>query len=140
MAQLQSCDAFTGAAIDDLFRGLFAPVRAEQSGAAAIKVDVAETDAGYVVRAEVPGVAKDEIQVTIDGNQVTLAAEAKRETGPKQGERVLHTERHVGQWFRSFVLPAEIDETASAARYEHGVLELKLVKKAASAGRRLSIQ
>jgi HSP20 family protein len=126
-------------AIDDLFRGCFKPVRAERA-AVSIKFDVTEKDGAYVVNAEIPGVAKDDIQVSIEGNQVTISAEVKRETEKKDGERVLHTERHVGSAFRSFTLPSELDEAASTAKYENGVLELTLAKKAAPAGRKLTIQ
>ena len=62
------------------------------------------------MRAEVPGVNKDDIHVTIDGNQVTIAAEVKRESEQKEGERVLRSERYFGSVYRSFVLPVEIDQ------------------------------
>ncbi|MEO8676711.1 MAG: Hsp20/alpha crystallin family protein [Casimicrobiaceae bacterium] len=127
------------AAIDDLFRGYFRPVRGEKA-AVSIKFDVTEKDGAYVVHAEIPGVAKDDIQVSIEGSQVTISAEVKRETGKIDGERVLHSERHAGSAFRSFTLPAELDEAASTAKYENGVLELTLAKKAAVAGRKLTIQ
>lgn len=140
MVQLQSYEPFPGTAIDDLFRGFFAPVRLEKSGPAAIKLDVTESDGSYVVHAEIPGVKKDEIQVTIDGSQVTVSAEVKRETEHQDGARVLHSERYVGRVYRSFMLPTEIDEASSEARYDGGVLELKLVKKAAIAARKLTIQ
>ena len=141
MARLQVYDPFGATDIDELFRGFFAPVRrGEQGGPAGIRVDVTETPQGYVVHAEVPGVKKDDIHVTIEGNQVTIGAEVKRETERKDGERVIHTERYSGQMFRSFTLPAELDETASEAKYEGGVLELKLAKKPVVAGRRLTIQ
>jgi HSP20 family protein len=130
---------FADPAVDDLFRGFFRPVRAERE-AVSIKLDVAEKDNAYVVRAEIPGVSKDDIQVSIDGNQVTIGAEVKRENEKKDGERVLHTERYVGSTFRSFTLPSEIDESASNAKYENGVLELALVKKPANAGKKLTIQ
>ena len=130
---------FADPAINDLFRGLFRPVRAERD-AVSIKLDVAEKDGAYVVRAEIPGVTRDDIQVSIDGNQVTIGAEVKRETDRKDGERVLHIERYVGSAFRSFTLPAELDEAASAAKYENGVLELTLAKKPPMAGRKLTIQ
>ena len=130
---------FADPAVDDLFRGFFRPVRAERE-AVSIKLDVAEKDNAYVVRAEIPGVSKDDIQVSIDGNQVTIGAEVKRENEKKDGERVLHTERYVGSTFRSFTLPSEIDEAASNAKYENGVLELALVKKPANAGKKLTIQ
>jgi len=101
---------------------------------------VTENDQGYVVHAEIPGVKKEDIHVTIEGSQVSIGAEVKREYERKEGERVLRTERHAGSVFRSFVLPTELDESASEAKYEGGVLELKLAKKPVNAGRRLTIQ
>jgi HSP20 family protein len=95
MARLQVYDPFsTTAGIDELFRGFFAPVRRGDSEAPqAIRLDVTENDQGYVVRAEVPGVNKDDIHVTIEANQVTIASEVKRESEKRDGERVIHTER-----------------------------------------------
>ncbi len=139
MANLSLYHPFADPAFDDLFRGFFAPVRAERSSVS-IKVDVVEKDGAYVVRAEIPGVSKDDIQVSIEGNQVTIGAEVKRDTEQKEGERVLHSERYVGSAFRSFTLPSELDESASAAKYENGILELTLAKKPALAGRKLTIQ
>jgi HSP20 family protein len=139
MSNLSLYQPFADAAIDDLFRGFFRPVRAERAPVS-IKVDVAERDGAYVVRAEIPGVTKEEIQVSIEGNQVTIGAEVKRESEKKEGERVLHTERYFGSAFRSFTLPVELDEATSAAKYENGVLELTLAKKPALAGRKLTIQ
>ena len=139
MSNMTLYHPFADPAFDDLFRGFFAPVRSDRAPVS-IKVDVAEKDGAYVVRAEIPGVAKDDIQVSIEGNQVTIGAEVKRESEKKEGERVLHTERYVGSAFRSFTLPAELDEAASAAKYENGVLELTLAKKPALAGRKLTIQ
>ena len=142
MARLQVYDPFaTTGGIDELFRGFFAPVRRGDGEAPqAIRLDVTETEQGYLARAEIPGVRKEDIHVTIEGNQVTIGAEVKRETESKDGERVLRTERYYGRVFRSFVLPTEIDESASEAKYENGVLDLKLVKKAPVSGRKLSIQ
>ena len=146
MANLQIYDPFADAGIDDLFRGFFRPVRStDRPAPAAIKVDVTENDKGYVVHAEIPGVSKDEIQVAIEGNQVTIAAEVKRNGEPKdgqrkEGERVLRTERYYGAVYRSFTLPAELDEENSEAKYDNGVLELRLAKKPAVAGRKLTIQ
>jgi HSP20 family protein len=139
MANLSLYHPFADPAFDDLFRGFFTPVRAERASVS-IKVDVVEKDGAYVVRAEIPGVSKDDIQVSIEGNQVTIGAEVKRETEQKEGERVLHSERYVGSAFRSFTLPSELDESASAAKYENGILELTLAKKPALAGRKLTIQ
>ena len=141
MPRLQVYDPFGTAGIDELFRMFSAPARrGEGETPAGIRIDVAETEQGYVVRAEVPGVRKEDIHVTIEGNQVAIAAEIKRETERKDAERVIHAERYTGQLFRSFTLPAELDETTSEAKYEGGVLELRLAKKPVMAGRKLTIQ
>ena len=99
MARLQVYDPFaTTAGIDELFRGFFAPVRRGDGEAPqAIRLDVTESEQSYIVRAEVPGVKKEDIHVTIEGNQVTIAAEVKRESEKKEGDRVIHTERYAGQ-------------------------------------------
>jgi len=141
MASLQLYDPFADVGVEDLFRGFFRPVRPnERAAPAAIKLDVAESDKGYTVHAEIPGVKKDDIQVAIEGNQVTISAEVKRNGEVKEGDRVLRTERYYGAVYRSFTLPVELDETASEAKYENGVLELKLAKRPAVAGRKLTIQ
>ena len=124
---------------DELVRGFFRPVRFEKS-AASIKVDVVETDTAYVVKAELPGVTKDEIQVSIEGDVVTIGAEVKRENETKDGERVIRSERYSGSVYRAFTLPVEIDEASSNAKYENGVLELTLTKKPAAPSRKLTIQ
>lgn len=140
MTALQVYGPFADAGFDDIVRSIFRPTRASRESAAPIRLDVIEKGDAFVVRAEIPGVAKDEIQVTIEGNQVTIAAEVKRETEQKEGERVLRSERYAGSLYRSFVLPVEIDETASLAKYEGGVLELTLTKRPANVGRKLTIQ
>ena len=140
MNTLQVYDPFADAALENIFRGFFKPVRALRDAPATIKVDVTERPDAYVVHAEIPGVAKEDIQVTVEGNQVTIGAEVKRAAEQKEGERVLRSERYAGAVYRSFVLPAELDESASQAKYEHGVLELTLAKKPQVAGRKLAIQ
>ena len=130
---------FADPAFDELFRGFFRPVRAGKDEAS-FKMDVTEKDNAYVVKAEIPGVAKEDIQVSIEGNQVTIGADVKREADAGDGERLLHRERFQGSVRRSFTLPVDLDEAASNARYENGVLELTLAKKPALAGRKLTIQ
>jgi len=141
IASLIPYDPLVDTSIDELFRGFFQPIRMEgRTAPLTIKIDVTEDDKSYTVHAEIPGVSKDDIQVTIDGNQVTLGAEVRREKEVKDGQRVLRSERFYGDAFRSITLPTELDEAQSAARYDKGVLELKLAKKAASAGKRLNVQ
>ena len=134
-------DPRTDTSYDELFRGFFKPVRVEgASTPIMIKMDATETENGYLIHAEMPGVKKDEIDVAIDGNQVTITAEVKQAWEKNEGDRMLRNERYFGNVYRSFTLPAELDESASVAAYENGVLELKLVKKAAVAGKRLAIR
>lgn len=140
MNPLQVYGPFADAGFDDIVRGLFRPVRESRDAAVPIKVDVVEKGDAYVVHAEIPGVKREDIQVTIEGNQVTIHAEVKREGEQKDGERLLRSERYYGAVYRSFVLPVELDEAASEARYEGGVLELTLRKKPQIAGRKLTIQ
>ncbi|MEO8536889.1 MAG: Hsp20/alpha crystallin family protein [Betaproteobacteria bacterium] len=141
MASLQIYDPFADTAVDTLFRHLLRTDRNDRTAAPqGIRVDVAENDKGYVVYAEIPGVAKDEIHVAIEGNQVTIAADVKPRVAGAEGTRVLRAERYAGNVYRSFTLPLELDETASEAKYENGVLELQLVKKPAVAGRKLTVQ
>ena len=141
MNHLTRYDPFADAGFDDLFRGFFKPVRvANGPSTAAIKMDVTETDKAYVVHAEMPGVKKDEIQVGIEGNQVTISAEVKKETEQKEGDRVLRSERYYGAFARSFALTDEIDDEKAGAKFENGVLELTLPKKAVAGAKRLSIQ
>lgn len=127
---------------DDLFRGFFVrPVElGSQSDAPAVKIDVKEQDKNYLVHAEMPGVTKDDIQVAIDGAIVSISAERREEKDVKAGERVLRTERYFGKVSRSFQLAQEIDEAQVVAKYNNGVLELTLPKKAAAQARRITIQ
>jgi len=133
---------YLGDLVDDLFKGfLVRPMYSEgRDQPARVKVDVTEKDGAYLVHAELPGVKKEDIQLTIDGAQVTLAAEIKRERDAKEGERVLHTERVYGKVSRSFTLPQEIDDAAAQAKFADGVLELTLPKKVAAARKQISIQ
>ena len=127
---------------DDFFKGfLVRPVRTEGvSKIADFKMDVTENETGYVVRADIPGVKKEDIHVVIDGNSVSVSAEAKQVTEQKEGENLIHSERYYGRVSRSFTLGSEIDEAQSQAKYADGVLELTLAKKAVAATKTLSIQ
>jgi HSP20 family protein len=134
-----------GDLVDDLFKGfLVRPVAYEGNGGRdvlpRVKVDVAEKNGAYKVTAELPGVKKEDIQVAIDGSQVTLAAEVKKEKEASPDERVLHTERVYGKVVRSFTLPQEVDESKAEAKFRDGVLELTLPKKAAAQRKQISIQ
>ena len=105
-----------------------------------IKVDVKETDGGYTVQAEVPGVPKEDIQVSIDGNVVSLRAEVHQHDQKTEGEKVLRSERYFGSVARSFQLPVDVDAAQAKAKYDNGVLTLTLPKKQGGSAQRLSIE
>jgi len=104
-----------------------------------IKIDVKEDDAAYTVHAEIPGVPKEDIQVAIDGNVVSLRAEVQQKDEKKEGEKVLRSERYYGAVERSFQLPADVDAAQAKAKYDNGVLTLTLPKKQSGATQRLKI-
>jgi HSP20 family protein len=129
-------------AVDELMRGFFVrPMNYEAPAVPAqVRVDVTENDKSYVVRAEIPGVKKEDINVAIDGNQVEISAEVKKEKDARDGEKVLRTERYYGKVYRAFTLGQDIDDAATQAKYADGVLELTLAKKASPAAKRITIQ
>ncbi len=128
-------------AFDDLFRGFFMrPVRFEGQPEVQIKMDVSEDEKAYTVHAEIPGVKKDDIHVTIDGNQVAISAEIRNEKEVKEGEKVLRSERYYGKVSRAFTLGQDVDEAAAQAKYSDGVLELRLPKQVAARAKRLNIE
>ncbi len=104
-----------------------------------IRVDVDEDDTAYTLRAEIPGARKEDIQVSVEGAQVSLAAEVRPETHDGAGQRALYRERSYGRISRSFSLPQEVDSQGATAQYRDGVLTLVLPKKAAPSGRRIPI-
>ena len=124
---------------DDLFRGFFRPVRMDRD-MPQFKMDVKEDDKSYTVHADLPGVKKEDIHITIEGNTVSISAESRSETEQKEGEKVLKRERTYGKVMRSFSLASDVDEATASAKYNEGVLELVLPKKAASASKRLAVQ
>ena len=135
-----------------LLRGFFQPVNVARD-AIDIRMDVTESANEFVVHAELPGVAKEDIAVQIDGNRVSISAQVKRANDIKTADgstvadgksadaaqRLLRSERYYGAVARSFALAVEVDEEKSVAKFENGVLTLTLPKKAAPQARRLAI-
>lgn len=123
--------------LDELFRpGLW---QASASELAPMRVDVRESADAYTVFAELPGVTKDQIQVEIEGDEVAITAETRRDEA-KEGESWLYAERRVGKRQRRFVVPQEIDEANAQARFVDGLLELTLPKKAPQAAKRVEVK
>ncbi len=130
--------------LDDLFRGFF--VRPVEMGATpeapSVKMDVKEQEKAFLVHAEMPGIKKEDIHVSIDGSVVSISAERKQEKevkDEKEPGRVLRSERYFGKVSRSFQLGQDIDDAKAVAKFNDGVLELTLPKKAATQSKRLAI-
>ena len=128
-------------AFHNLVRGFLVRPAAPEAGGtpAQFRVDVTEDEKAYTLRAEIPGVKKDDIDITIDGDEVTISAELKNETELKDGERVLRAERRYGKAYRAFTLGQDVDQAGAQAKYADGVLQLTLPKKVVAASKRIAI-
>ncbi len=141
MSNIRLPDLLQNEALDDVFRGFLRPMRWDAApNAPQIRIDVTEDAAGYVVKAEIPGVRKEDIDVRIDGPQVSISAEVKKESEDRKEGRVLRSERYYGYVSRAFTLASDVDQSQAVAKYQDGVLELKLPKKATTESRKLSVQ
>ena len=135
-----------GSMFDELFSDFFArggvPVArtAELPAVVRARMDVIDKNDRFEVLVDLPGVKKEDIQITIEGARVAIAAETKSEKQEKDGYRVLHTERYAASYARTFELPAEVTEEGAEAAFENGVLKLTLPKRATVTSKRLSIK
>lgn len=127
--------------LDELFRNLVArPTWRDVGPAPEMRVDVTESEAAFSVKAEIPGVERDDIEISVDGNHVSIGAQIKRETKRQENDtRELCAERFYGKAERSFLLPTEIDAEGATARYEQGVLTLTLPKKKNGSSYRIAV-
>jgi HSP20 family protein len=142
MNELRTLDPFSLDPFEDTFRSLMRPWRMELPEAAPrIKIDLTEQDGSYAVKADIPGVKKDDIDVRIDGNLITISAEVKSEKEEKgNGGRVLRRERQEGYASRSFTVASPVDEGKVQASYKDGILALTLPKKSDTSSKRIAIQ
>ena len=135
-----------GNLFDDLFKDMMSPgyfIKPLHGDPLpqSIRLDVKESGDAYTVQAEMPGVSRDDIQVTVEGNVVTLKAEVKQQDSQTSDERTLRSERYFGSVARSFQLPADLDNSQAKAKFENGVLSLTLPKKqGGGGGHRLAIE
>jgi HSP20 family protein len=130
-------------AFDNMFRGvpMWLPIPERRAPTPTqFRMDVSENDKEYQVLAELPGVRKEEISITINGNQVSVSAEVKHEKDGKNAGTVIRAERYFGKIERAFALGQEVDEAIAQAKYNDGVLELTLPKKTAAAAKSLAVQ
>ncbi|HEY0848088.1 MAG TPA: Hsp20/alpha crystallin family protein [Noviherbaspirillum sp.] len=127
--------------MDDLFREFSVmPSLRGYEPEPRIRLDVEEADEAYMVKADLPGVKKEDIKVAVEGNRVSISAECKREKEEKGNGNVVRSERYYGQQHRSFTLPQDVDETKAQASYSDGVLSLSLPKKAGAGSKQITVQ
>jgi HSP20 family protein len=137
-----------GRIVENMFEDMLAPFTAGTSmprwameGITTPRLNLTETDKDFQVQAEMPGVKKEDVKVTIENQRVTMEAEAKNETEQREGEHVVYSERSTQKFMRSFTLPSDVDDAAAEAKMENGILTLTLPKKQGGSGaKKLTVQ
>jgi HSP20 family protein len=134
-----------GRMVESMFGDIFTPFasgtpRWSSEGTISPRLDVTETEKTYEVLAEIPGVKKDDVKVSIDHDRITIEAECREASERRESENVVYSERSARKFVRSFLLPTEVDEGTAHAKLDNGILSLTLPKKVGSEARRLTIQ
>lgn len=133
-----------GRLVENMFQDFFAPLaqgsRWPEDGTISPRLHVNETEKTYEIQAEMPGVKKEDVRVSVEHDRVTIEGECRTANEQREGENVVYSERSARRFMRSFMLPAEVDDSTAQARLEDGVLHLSLPKKQGSEARRLTIQ
>ncbi len=124
--------------LDRALGAFFAPVNGAAGAGGTIDLDVVETPEAYVVRAAVPGVAKDKIEVNVEDRDVTIAVEYREEI--EANGKTLWRERTFGKASRAIRLPEAVDANAAQATHNDGVLQLTLPKIAKANSKQITIQ
>lgn len=133
-------DPAFGRLFDQAFRDFFSTADNAQS-LRKLAMDVTETDTGYVVHADLPGIDKDAVKISIDGARVTISAETKAGTeNTGESGKVIYRERSSAQYYRAFELPAELDAAAADAKLDGGVLTLTLPRKAQTGVQQITVK
>lgn len=116
--------------VNDFFKGFgMRPLMREFEHEPQMKMDVSEAEGSYLIKAEIPGVNKNDIHISVDGSLVSISAEVKKDKEEKKGENVIRSERYYGKVSRSFTLANEVDSDKVEAKYANGLLEVTLPKK-----------
>jgi HSP20 family protein len=142
MNNLRLLDPSFGDNFETTLRRFFSPsVFESEQPQLKMRIDVSENDKSYSVKADLPGVKKEDINVRVEGNLVSIEAQARSEKEEKgEGGKVLRSERYYGTIARSFSLGQDVDASRVQAKYADGVLSLDLPKAAAADSRRIAIQ
>ena len=124
---------------DDSFERVLTGATAQSALSRSPALDVAESEQAYTVTLDLPGVAKDEIKVSIDGRRVNVEARSSKNDERKDGDRLLYRERAESKYSRSFALPAEVDQERSSAKLDNGVLKLELAKRRVASAAQITV-
>lgn len=124
---------------DTLDRFFSAPAAANSHSLRSPALDVAETERAYSVKLDMPGVAKEDVKVSVEGRQVSVRAHSQVVEERKEGERVVYRERAASSYARTFTLPVEVEQAEAVAKLEHGVLLLTLPKRGARSAAQISV-
>ena len=133
-----------GRIMESMFEDMLSPLmpfgRGELDNLVMPRLHIAETDQAFDVEAELPGVQKDDVKITVENRRVTIEAEEMREAEEKDGQKTLYSERSIRRYARTFTLPTEVDDEKAEAKLENGILRLNLPKKETSQGKKLTVQ
>lgn len=140
MANLKLYDPFASSRLrmNKLFENFRFPSLFDEEAHFDLKLDLSEDETTYTVRADLPGVNREDIHVDVDGNHVSIRAETKR-TSEEKKENMVYSERYEGKLFRSFTLDHDVDSSKAEAHFENGVLKLILPKKDNGNSKRITI-
>lgn len=114
--------------LDNLVSGGFNWSGRELAGSLYPRVDITESETGYTIKADLPGLSKEDIKVNVADGTLSISGEKKHEVEKKEKDRYYHFERSYGRFTRSFSLPAHVDGKNVEAKYANGVLEVHLKK------------
>ena len=142
MSKPRATEPSVSDSFETALRRFFAPISFEaDTQALKMRVDIFEKDDAYQVKADIPGVKKEDINVRIDGNVVQIDAEVNREKETKgNGDKILRSERYWGNISRTFSLAQDVDDSKVVAKYADGVLTLELPKKASAQSKKITVQ
>jgi len=126
--------------LDGLFSTGFDWTGRELAGSLYPNVDITESEAGYAIMADLPGLAKEDIKVSVENGVLSISGEKKREVEKKEKNNYYHFERSYGRFCRSFTLPTYVDGKSIEAKYNNGVLEVHLKKTEASKPKAIEVK
>ena len=126
---------------DSVFDDFFTASKSRATNdSVAPRLSVKEDQQAYIVEAEIPGVTKENVKISVEGNVVTLEAEVKRQVEQKDGDNVTQVEKTVRKFARRFTLAKDVDDAQSVAKLENGILTLTLPKKAELRPKQIIVQ